>query len=56
MWGVLMVSVMVNLAGWTFHTALMPIFAKDELNTDPAGIGLLLFVFGLVAFRNYLKT
>ncbi len=50
LWGVLMMSVMVNLAGWTFHTALMPIFAKDELDTDSAGLGLLLFVFGVGAF------
>ena len=49
-WGTLVVAVIINLGGWTLHTALMPVFAQDVLDTDSAGLGLLLFVFGLGAF------
>ncbi len=45
-WGVLAVAVIINLAGWTLHTGLAPIFARDVLGTDSAGLGLLLFSFG----------
>ena len=54
-------GVVINLAGWTVHTSLMPIFARDVLGTDSAGLGWLLFAFGigaitgsaiLTAFRN----
>ena len=50
LWAVLLVAVIINLAGWTFHTSLMPIFARDVLDTDSAGLGLLLFAFGIGAF------
>jgi predicted MFS family arabinose efflux permease len=49
LWATLLVAVVINLTGWPFHTTLMPIFARDELGTDSAGLGLLLFGFGLGA-------
>ena len=48
-WGVLLLAVIINLAGWTLHTSLAPIFARDVLGTDSAGLGLLLFAFGVGA-------
>ncbi len=49
LWGTLVVAVIINLAGWTFHTSLVPIFAGQVLNTDSAGLGVLLFAFGVGA-------
>ena len=49
LWATLMIAVVINLAGWTVHTSLMPIFARDVLGTDSAGLGLLLFAFGIGA-------
>ncbi len=48
-WAVLFVAVIINLAGWTLHTGLAPIFARNVLGTDSAGLGLLLFAFGIGA-------
>lgn len=48
-WAVLTVAIIINLAGWTVHTGLAPIFARDVLGTDSAGLGLLLFAFGVGA-------
>ena len=45
-WAVLAIAVIINLAGWTLHTSLAPIFARDVLGTDSVGLGLLLFAFG----------
>ena len=65
LWATLMIAVIINLAGWTVHTSLMPIFAMDVLGTDSGGLGLLLFAFGigaitgsaiLTAFRNLRYT
>ena len=65
LWATLMIAVVINLAGWTVHTSLMPIFARDVLDSDSAGLGLLLFAFGigaitgsaiLTAFRNLRYT
>lgn len=53
-WGVLLIAVIINLAGWTLHTSLAPIFARDVLNTDSAGLGLLLFAFGAGALTGSL--
>ena len=49
LWATLAVAVIINLAGWTFHTTLMPPFARDILETDSAGLGLLLSAFGVGA-------
>ena len=53
-WAVLLVAVIINLAGWTVHTGLAPIFARDVLSTDSAGLGLLLLAFGLGALTGSL--
>ena len=45
----LVVAVIINLTGWPFHTSLMPIFARDELGTNSAGLGMLLSAFGFGA-------
>ncbi len=49
LWATLLMAVVINLTGWPFHTALMPIFARDVLNTGSAGFGLLISAFGLGA-------
>ncbi|MDA0734060.1 MAG: MFS transporter [Chloroflexi bacterium] len=54
LWGTLVIAVIINIAGWTFHTSLMPIFARDVLGTDSAGLGVLLFSFGLGALAGSL--
>ena len=53
-WAVLTVAIIINLAGWTVHTGLAPIFARDVLGTDSAGLGLLLFAFGIGALSGSL--
>ena len=53
-WAVLTAAVVINLAGWTVHTGLAPIFARDVLGTDSAGLGLLLFAFGVGALSGSL--
>ncbi|HCP22705.1 MAG TPA: hypothetical protein DIT90_01115 [Dehalococcoidia bacterium] len=42
-------ALIIESSGWTFHTTLMPIFARDELGVDSAGLGWLLFAFGIGA-------
>ena len=54
LWDVLTVAVIINLAGWTVHTGLAPIFARDVLGSDSAGLGLLLFGFGIGALTGSL--
>lgn len=54
LWGTLVIAVIINIAGWTFHTSLMPIFARDVLGTDSAGLGVLLFAFGFGALAGSL--
>ena len=49
-WATLVTAVIINLAGWTLHTTLMPVFAQDVLETDSVGLRLLLVVFGIGAF------
>ena len=53
-WAVLTAAVVINLSGWTVHTSLAPIFARDVLGTDSAGLGLLLFAFGVGALSGSL--
>ena len=53
-WAVLTAAVVINIAGWTVHTGLAPIFARDVLGTDSAGLGLLLFAFGVGALSGSL--
>jgi predicted MFS family arabinose efflux permease len=42
-------ALVIESSGWTFHTTLMPIFARDILDVDSTGLGLLLFAFGVGA-------
>ncbi len=49
LWATLLMAVIINLTGWPFHTALMPIFARDVLHTDSAGLGYLASAFGVGA-------
>ena len=46
LWATLVLALIIESSGWTFHTTLMPIFAKNKLGSDSAGLGWLLFAFG----------
>ena len=52
--GILLLAVIIESSGWTVHTILMPIFARDVLETDSTGLGLLLFAFGCGALTGSL--
>ena len=47
--GILLLAVIINFTGWPLHTSLMPIFARDVLGTDSAGLGILMSSFGIGA-------
>ena len=49
LWGILLLSVIINFTGWPLHTSLMPIFAGDVLGTGSAGLGILMAAFGIGA-------
>ncbi len=49
LWGTLVLALIMESSGWTFHTTILPIFARDELDTDSVGLGWLLFAFGIGA-------
>ena len=49
LWGTLLLAVIIESSGWTVHASLMPIFARDVLESDSTGLGLLLFAFGIGA-------
>ena len=49
LWGTLVLALIIESSGWTFHTTLMPVFARNELDTDSVGLGFLMFAFGLGA-------
>ena len=46
LWATLVLVLIFESSGWPFHTTLVPIFARNELNADSGGLGLLLFAFG----------
>ncbi len=46
LWATLVLVLIFESSGWTFHTTLVPIFARNELDADSTGLGLLLFAFG----------
>ena len=54
LWATLLLAVIIESSGWTFHTSLMPVFARDVLGTDSAGLGLLMFAFGMGALSSSL--
>jgi predicted MFS family arabinose efflux permease len=43
------VAAIINLTGFPFHTSLMPIFARDVLDTGSTGLGMLISAFGIGA-------
>ena len=49
LWATLGLVLIFESSGWTFHTTLVPIFARNELGVDSSGLGLLLFAFGVGA-------
>ena len=49
LWAALLVAVIINITGFSFHTTLMPIFARDVLGRDSVGLGLLISFFGIGA-------
>ena len=49
LWATLLFAVIINLTGWPLHTSLMPIFARDVLDTGASGLGVLMSAFGIGA-------
>lgn len=49
LWAVLLVAVIINITGFSFHTTLLPIFARNVLAQDSVGLGLLISAFGVGA-------
>ena len=49
LWAMLLLAVIINFTGWPLHTSLMPIFARDVLGVDSAGLGMLMAAFGIGA-------
>ena len=49
LWAALLLAVVINLTGFPLHTTLMPVFAKDVLDVDARGLGLLMSAFGIGA-------
>ena len=47
LWATLLVAVLINIAGWTVHTSLVSIFARESLGLDAGGLGILLLAFGI---------
>lgn len=47
LWSALFVAVIFNITGFSFHTTLVPIFAKDVLGQDSFGLGILISTFGI---------
>ncbi len=46
LWATLVLVLIFESSGWTFHTTLVPVFARNEFDADSSGLGLLLFAFG----------
>ena len=47
LWSALLVAVIFNITGFSFHTTLVPIFARDILDRDSVGLGILISSFGI---------
>jgi MFS family permease len=54
LWATLLVAVLINIAGWTVHTSLVSIFARELLGLDAGGLGMLLLSFGTGALTGAL--
>ena len=50
LWSSLLIAVIFNITGFSFHTTLVPIFAKDVLDRDSLGLGILISSFGIGGF------
>ena len=48
-WAGLLLAVIINLTGFPFQATMVPIFARDVLGLDAAGLGLLLAAYGIGA-------
>ena len=46
-WSALLVAVIFNITGFSFHTVLIPVFARDVLDRDSVGLGILISSFGI---------
>ena len=47
LWAILALAVILNFTGWPLHSSLMPVFARDVLGRDSAGLGMLMAAFGI---------
>ena len=47
LWSALLIAVIFNITGFSFHTTLVPLFAKDVLDRDSLGLGILISSFGI---------
>ena len=47
LWSALLIAVIFNITGFSFHTTLVPIFARDVLDRDSVGFGILISSFGI---------
>ena len=47
LWSALVVAVIFNITGFSFHTTLVPIFAKDVLDRNSVDLGIMLSIFGI---------
>ena len=47
LWGTLVLALIIESSGWTFHTTLLHIFARNVLAADSEGLGRLVFAFGI---------
>lgn len=47
LWSALLAAVIINITGFSFHTTLVPIFARDVLDRDSVGLGILISSFGI---------
>ena len=47
LWSILVLAVILNFTGWPLHSSLMPVFARDVLGRDSAGLGMLMAAFGI---------
>lgn len=47
LWSALLIAVIFNITGFSFHTTLVPIFTRDVLDRDSVGLGILISSFGI---------
>jgi len=47
LWSALVIAVIFNITGFSFHTTVVPIFAKEVLGSDSTELGILISSFGL---------